>query len=87
MNNSELPADTSSYSRITSAQNPDFSAAGTCNSTQTQLTKDAGFTGLSLAQASNGYDSFATSTGGDKVSVAADLTVNDVEADVLIGDR
>jgi hypothetical protein len=85
--NGNLPADTSSYGRITSAQNPDFSAAGTCNSAQTQLTKDAGFTGLSLAQAANGYDAFATNTGGDKVSVAADLTVNDVEADVIIGDR
>jgi hypothetical protein len=85
--NAQLPADTSSYGRVTSASNPDFSAAGTCNSTQTKLTQDAGFTGLSLAQASNGYDSFATSTGGEKVSVAADLTVNDVEADVLIGDR
>jgi hypothetical protein len=87
--NGQLPADTSSYGRLGAggAANPDFSAAGVCNSTQTQLTKDAGFTGLSLAQAANGYDSFATSTGGEKVSVAADLTVNDVEADVLIGDR
>jgi hypothetical protein len=85
----DLPADTSSYGRLGAggAGNPNFSAAGACNSAQTQLTKDAGFTGLSLAQAANGYDSFATSTGGEKVSVAGDLTVNDVEADVLIGDR
>jgi hypothetical protein len=87
--NGALPADTASYGRlgVGGAANPDFSAAGVCNSTQTKLTQDAGFTGLSLAQAANGYDSFATSTGGEKVSVAADLTVNDVEADVLIGDR
>jgi hypothetical protein len=87
MLDAQLPADTNSYSRIGGAQNPDFSAAGTCNSTQTRLTKDANFSGLALASAANGYDSFATSTGGDKVSVAADLTVNQVEADVLIGDR
>ena len=80
-----LPADTTTYR--TGITNPDFSAAGTCNSAQTQLTKDAGFTGLSLASASNGYDSFATSSGGEKVSVAADLTVNTVVADVIIGDR
>jgi hypothetical protein len=88
-----LPADTTMYrtgpagAATASSVNPDFSAAGLCNSAQTQLTKDAGFTGLGLAQASNGYDAFATSTGGEKVSVAADLTVNDVEADVIIGDR
>jgi hypothetical protein len=92
-----LPADTANYrtgpggTPTTSPVNPDFSAAGTCNQQDathpTKLTQDAGFTGLSLAQAANGYDSFATSTGGEKVSVAADLTVNDVEADVIIGDR
>jgi hypothetical protein len=91
--NGNLPADTASYrtgpggTATASPVNPDFSAAGTCNSTQTKLTQDAGFTGLSLAQAANGFDSFATSTGGEKVSVAADLTVNTVVADVLIGDR
>jgi len=83
----ELPADTSSYARIGSPSNPDFTAAGGCDSTQTQLTKDAGFNGLALAQASNGYSAFSTSTDGSKVSVTGDLTVNDVEADVIIGDR
>lgn len=89
--NSSLPADTSSYGRITSAQNPDFSAAGTCNQKDathpTQLTKDALYTGLNLATGADGYSSFAQSADGSKVSVAADLTVNDVEADVIIGDR
>jgi hypothetical protein len=87
MLDAQLPADTTSYSRIGGAQNPDFTAAGKCNEKQTQLTKDANFSGLGLAQSANGYSAFATSTGGEKVSVAADLTVNDIEADVLIGDR
>jgi hypothetical protein len=85
--NGQLPADTASYARITSAQNPDFSAAGTCDSAQTKLTQDAGFAGLTNASSLNGYSSFSTSTDGSKVSVAAELTVNDVEADVIIGDR
>jgi len=85
--NGQLPADTSSYTRIGSASNPNFAAAGLCDQNQTQLTKDAGFSGLAAAQAANGYTSFATSSDGSKVSVAGDLTVNDVEADVIIGDR
>jgi hypothetical protein len=85
--NGSLPADTTSYGRVTAAQNPNFSAAGACDSAQTKLTQDAGFTGLTNASALNGYSSFATSSDGSKVSVAADLTVNQVEADVIIGDR
>jgi len=84
---SQLPADTSSYARVGSASNPDFSAAGACDQTQTQLTKDAGFAGLINATSANGYSSFATSSDGSKVSVTGDITVNDVEADVIIGDR
>jgi hypothetical protein len=84
---SYYPADTASYSRIGSASNPDFSAAGTCDSSQTQLTQDAGFNGLAAAQSANGYTAFSTSTDGSKVSVAGEITVNDVEADIIIGDR
>jgi hypothetical protein len=84
---SYYPADTSSYGRITSNTNPDFSDAGTCDSSQTQLTQDAGFSGLGTAQAAQGYSAFSTSTDGSKVSVAGDITVNDVEADIIIGDR
>ena len=85
---SYYPADTASYARIGgSSTNPNFSAAGTCDSTQTQLTQSAGFSGLANAQASQGYSAFSTSTDGSKVSVAGDITVNDVEADIIIGDR
>jgi hypothetical protein len=86
---SQLPADTSSYARLGAnpLTNPDFSAAGGCDSTQTKLTQDAGFSGLAVAQAANGYSSFATSSDGSKVSVTGDVIVNDVEADVIIGDR
>jgi len=85
--NGQLPADTASYSRVVSATNPDLSAAGSCDSTQTKLTQDAGFSGLAVASAANGYSAFATSSDGSKVSVTGDVTVNDVEADVIIGDR
>jgi hypothetical protein len=89
--NSELPADTSSYARVGSAQNPDFSAAGTCNQKDgnhpTQLVKDTLFSGLNAVGNADGFSSFAQSSDGSKVSVAADLTVNRVEADVLIGNR
>jgi hypothetical protein len=69
----------------------DYSAAGTCNQQDathpTQLVKDANYSGLAAAQAAHGYSSFATSSDGSKVSVAGDITVNNVSADVIIGDR
>jgi len=58
-------------------------AAGECNSTQTTLTQDAGLSGL----VDPTDPAYSTSSDGSKVSVSGDLTVNDVEADVLIGDR
>lgn len=71
----------------TSASRTDLSDAGTCDSSQTQLIRDANFAGLDNASSANGYSSFATSSDGSKVSVAGDITVNDIEADVIIGDR
>jgi hypothetical protein len=58
--------------------------AGVCDSTQTQLTKDALFTGLAAAAQANGY---TTTADGSRVSVAGDLHVTQVNADVIIGDR
>jgi hypothetical protein len=78
--NSALPADTSTA-------RTDFTNAGVCNSTQTKLVRDSLFTGLGAVSTAHGYSSFAASSDGSKVSVSGDITVNDIEADVLIGDR
>jgi len=68
-----------------------YAAAGTCNQRDathpTQLTKDANYSGLAAVQSTDGYSAFATSSDGSKVSVAGDITVNNVSADVIIGDR
>lgn len=78
--NSDLPADTSTA-------RTDFSGAGVCNSTQTQLVRDTQFNGVGTVNTADGYSAFAASSDGSKVSVSGDITVNDIEADVIIGDR
>jgi hypothetical protein len=55
-----------------------------CNSTPTKLVQDAGFSGLAPTALANGY---TTTADGSKVSVAGDLSVTNVSADVLIGDQ
>jgi hypothetical protein len=53
-----------------------------CDSTPTQLVQDSGFTGIP-----NPTDpAYTVSNDGSKVSVAGDLKVTNVSADVLIGD-
>jgi hypothetical protein len=61
------------------------SKTGACNSTQTQLTKSAGFTGIPNVTDTS-ISNVTPNSNGSKVSVAGALTVNNVDADVLIGD-
>jgi lysophospholipase L1-like esterase len=55
-----------------------------CGATPTKLVADAPTLGLSAAQAADGY---TTTADGKRVSVAGDLTVTQVSADILIGDK
>jgi hypothetical protein len=52
-----------------------------CNATPTQLVQDAGVSPLTTPA----NPPYSTAADGSQVSVAGDVTVNDVEADVLIG--
>jgi len=54
-----------------------------CNTTPTKLVQDAGFTGVPGITPGNGY---TVTNDGSSVSVAGDLNVTNVSADVLIGD-
>ncbi|HWI73945.1 MAG TPA: hypothetical protein VNT55_18435, partial [Baekduia sp.] len=55
-----------------------------CGVPPTKLVADAPTLGLSAAQAADGY---TTTVDGKRVSVAGDLSVTSVSADILIGDR
>jgi lysophospholipase L1-like esterase len=54
-----------------------------CGAPATQLVQDAPTLGLAAASAANGY---TVTNDGTRVSVAGDLTVNNISADVIIGD-
>jgi hypothetical protein len=54
-----------------------------CGATPTRLVADAPTVGLNAASAANGY---TVTNDGSRVSVAGDLNVTNVSADVLIGD-
>jgi hypothetical protein len=68
-----------------------YTNAGTCNQKDathpTQLVQDAGFLGQAAATAAHGYSPSAVTSDGSKVSVAGDITVNNVSADIILGDR
>jgi hypothetical protein len=53
-----------------------------CNTVQSQQVTNAGFSGV----ANPSDPAYTTSSNGSKVSVAGDISVQDIEADVLIGD-
>ncbi|MDX6359134.1 MAG: hypothetical protein QOH37_2188 [Nocardioidaceae bacterium] len=55
-----------------------------CNATPTKLIQDAPTAPLTAAALANGY---STTADGSRVSVSGDLNVNNVSADVLIGDH
>jgi lysophospholipase L1-like esterase len=55
-----------------------------CGVAPTKLVADAPTLGLSAAQAADGY---TTNVDGKRVSVAGDLSVTSVSADILIGDK
>jgi lysophospholipase L1-like esterase len=54
-----------------------------CGAPATKLVTDAPTLGLAAASAANGY---TVTNDGSRVSVAGDLTVNNISADILIGD-
>ena len=55
-----------------------------CNSTPTELVSDAGVTPLAPAD-TDPADGFTTTESGSRAVVAGDLTVDNVEADILVG--
>src|SRR5207247_317453 len=54
-----------------------------CGATPTKLVQDAPTLDIAAANAANGY---TTTVDGKRVSVAGDLNVNNISADILIGD-